>query len=68
MKTHKDAKPFRNEGWEHLEAMADIIPSAIIGAHVFAPSQGTVGLDGIAADQTAPASEVCPHFLYLIRH
>ncbi|KAJ3533577.1 hypothetical protein NMY22_g7274 [Coprinellus aureogranulatus] len=40
LKTHKEAAPFRNKDWEHYDAMAEIMPSATLGKHVFAPGSG----------------------------
>ncbi|KAG6874731.1 hypothetical protein C0992_006807 [Termitomyces sp. T32_za158] len=44
IKIHKDAKPFKNHGWCHLDVMSQLMPSSIRGAHIFRPSDSSVGL------------------------
>jgi hypothetical protein len=44
LKIYRDAKPFKNRGWIHLEKMTIIMPATIKGTHVFRPSQGLSGL------------------------
>lgn len=43
--THKEAKPFRNRGWDHLERVSEIMPATVRGANVFCPSRALTGLD-----------------------
>ena len=43
--THKEAKPFRNRGWVHLESVSVIMPVTVRGVNIFCPSQGLTGLD-----------------------
>ncbi|KAF8155459.1 hypothetical protein B0H34DRAFT_859849 [Crassisporium funariophilum] len=45
---HKDAKPFKNQGWIHLKVMTKIMPTTLCGTHVFRPTQGISGLDASA--------------------
>jgi hypothetical protein len=44
IKSHKDAKPFKNKGWVHLEKVTSLMPATVKGAHVFRPSQGISGM------------------------
>ncbi|KAN0141121.1 hypothetical protein V8E53_000877 [Lactarius tabidus] len=58
---HKEAKPFRNRGWVHLERMSEIMPATVRGMNVFCPSQGLSGLDrGRDHDDTPDASQEGP--------
>ncbi|KAF8156760.1 hypothetical protein B0H34DRAFT_710447, partial [Crassisporium funariophilum] len=45
---HKDAKPFKNQGWIHLKVMTKIMPTTLCGTHIFCPTQGISGLDASA--------------------
>ncbi|KAF8156769.1 hypothetical protein B0H34DRAFT_675182 [Crassisporium funariophilum] len=45
---HKDAKPFKNQGWIHLKVMTKIMPTTLRGTHIFCPTQGISGLDASA--------------------
>lgn len=45
LKSHKDAKPFKNHGWIHLKIMTELMPATLRGAHVYRPSQGITGMD-----------------------
>jgi hypothetical protein len=58
---HKEAKPFCNRGWVHLERMSEIMPATVCGMNVFCPSQGLSGLDhGRDHDDTPDASQEGP--------
>jgi hypothetical protein len=45
VKIYKEAKPFENHGWAHLEKMTEIMPVTLRGTYVFRPSQGVTGMD-----------------------
>ena len=45
IKIYKEAKPFKNHSWIHLEAMSTVMPTTLNGAHVFFPSQGLSGVN-----------------------
>lgn len=45
IKVHKEAKPFKNRGWVHLEVMTEIMPATLRGTYVFRPSQGISGMN-----------------------
>ncbi|KDR71951.1 hypothetical protein GALMADRAFT_213445 [Galerina marginata CBS 339.88] len=47
---HKDAKPFKNKGWVHLEKMTMLMPTTVRGTYVFRPSQGISGMDPFQDD------------------
>jgi hypothetical protein len=66
----KEAKPFRNRGWVHLESVSVIMPATVRGVNVFCPSQGLTGLewgyngedhdtpgDTLEASQQGPATQ-----------
>lgn len=53
IKVYKDAKPFKNHGWIHLEKMTEIMPVTLRGKYVFRPSQG---ITGMSAAPTVPRS------------
>ncbi|KAF8964770.1 hypothetical protein BDZ97DRAFT_1918729 [Flammula alnicola] len=50
LKVHKDAKPFKNKGWVHLEKVSLLMPATVKGKHVFRPSQGLSGMDPFDED------------------
>ena len=45
---HKDAKPFQNAGWIHLEKVSHIISSITRGINVFRASDTSTGTGGAA--------------------
>lgn len=50
LRVHKDAKPFKNKGWAHLEKVSQLMPATVKGSHVFRPSQGISGMDPFDED------------------
>lgn len=42
-RVHKDAKPFKNRGWRHLNLVSQIMPSNVQGENVYRGSNSTVG-------------------------
>ena len=54
LKTYKEAKPFKNKGWVHLEKMSSIMPATVKGTHVFRPSQGLSGMDAFDDNEDLP--------------
>ncbi|KAF8806056.1 hypothetical protein BYT27DRAFT_7224436 [Phlegmacium glaucopus] len=50
---YKDAKPFKNKGWVHLEKMMSLMPATVKGTHVFCLSQGISGLDPFQDDHNS---------------
>ncbi|GLB39525.1 hypothetical protein LshimejAT787_0700350 [Lyophyllum shimeji] len=58
VKIHKEAKPFKNHGWCHLDLMSQVMPSLVHGAHIFRPSNSSVGLGPANDDDEACATPV----------
>ena len=65
---HKDAKPFRNAGWIHLEKVSCIMPSTTRGINVFRASDASTGTGGAAGvgneystDEPPQASPLAMH-------
>lgn len=59
LRKHKDARPFKNHGWIHLDIMTDIMPATLRGAYVYRPTQGIVGMDhGSVHEDDSDASDV----------
>ena len=55
--THKDARPFCNQGWVHFERMSEIMPVTVCSVNIFCPSQGLTGLHwGYDYDSTPDAA------------
>jgi hypothetical protein len=50
LKVYKEAKPFKNHGWVHLDKMMMIMPATIKGTHVFRPPQGLSGVNSFPND------------------
>jgi hypothetical protein len=57
LKIHKDAKPFKNRGWVHLEKMTEIMPVTLRGTYVYRPSQGVTGMDATATIPRSPSPD-----------
>lgn len=57
VKIYKEAKPFKNHGWVHLEKMTDIMPVTLRGTHVYRPSQGITGMDTAARLPCSPSPD-----------
>jgi hypothetical protein len=57
VKIYKEAKPFKNHGWVHLEKMTEIMPVALRGLHVFRPSQGVTGMDTAVRPPRSPSPD-----------
>ncbi|KAH9039767.1 hypothetical protein EDB85DRAFT_1859343 [Lactarius pseudohatsudake] len=59
---HKDAKPFRNAGWIHLQKVSLLLPVTARGINIFRPSDASTGLDSSSAmtppDETVPDAPV----------
>jgi hypothetical protein len=61
LKTHKEANPFKNEGWIYLEKMSQIMPATVRGNNVFRPSQGATGIEaGIIGGDDEEAGQATP--------
>ncbi|KAG6818726.1 hypothetical protein H0H93_002478 [Arthromyces matolae] len=58
VKIHKDAKPFKTRGWCHFDAVSQVMPTTIHGAHVFRPSNSTVGLGPSIDDDMASVASI----------
>ena len=50
LKIYREAKPFENHGWIHLEKMIIIMPASLKGYHVFHPLQGLSGIGSLSDD------------------
>ncbi|KIJ90288.1 hypothetical protein K443DRAFT_15360 [Laccaria amethystina LaAM-08-1] len=57
IKIYKDAKPFKNHGWVHLEKMTEIMPVTLHGTYVYRPSQGITGMDPSARLPRSPSPD-----------
>ena len=52
VKSHPEAKPFRNKGWRHFSKVSLLMPTTAVGAHVFHP---TASQDEDPAGSPAPS-------------
>lgn len=57
IKIYKDAKPFKNRGWVHLEKMTEIMPVTLRGTYVFRPSQGITGMGTAVQSPRSPSPD-----------
>jgi hypothetical protein len=58
---HKDAKPFQNANWIHLEKISQIMPSTTHGINVFWASDASTGMGGAAGVGIKNSTGEPPH-------